>query len=531
MAEVYLARAKGEGNFTKLVVVKRMLPQLAVEQHAVEMFLDEALLGSKLHHPHIVSVLDLGKIDGEYFMVLEHVDGVDLGTLDMRARHRNQPLPLQLITWVIARAAEGLQAAHDARDPDSGEPLKVIHRDVSPSNILLSRSGEVKVADFGVARSTAQESHTTSGALKGKIAYMSPEQLLGQEMDARSDIFSLGTVLWQLVTRRRRHESRNELHIMQTTVQEAALAPSMINPDVTPELDAVVLRMMDRERDQRYGSMREVARELDRFAMTHGFVGRLDFETWLTQHGELFDLQAPQGRELASPPHGRSAPTREAVAEPSLNQTLAPTMTLPMSPAPGEEGLPEPSRSPPSMRHTPTATPSAPRVVAAREASASMRAYELGWDAPRVPPAGADIAPAPATFPPAAPEPSAPPASEAPAAPPAGEPAADAPPGPDGLPSVAEWERLADTRILQSPESRSQLVNGQAVILTTVDRTLHTLNSSATFIWNRADGEHSLRDIAEELPRAFAVSPDIARAEVLAFVEEAMRQGLLVFVR
>jgi len=520
MAEVYLARARGEGNFTKLVVVKRMLPQLAIELNAVKMFLDEAQLGSKLHHPHIVSVLDLGKVDGEYFMVLEHIDGVDLGTLDMRARHHGQPLPLPLICWVVARAAEGLQAAHDARDPDTSEPLKVIHRDVSPSNILLSRSGEVKVADFGVARSTAQESHTTSGTLKGKIAYMSPEQILGQEMDARSDIFSLGTVLWQLVTRRRRHESRNELAIMQTTVQEAALAPSFINPDVTPELDAVVLRMMERERDQRYGSMREVARDLDRFAVTHGFVGRLDFETWLTQHAELFDSPAPPAREFASPPHGRSAPTREATSEPSLNQTLAPTMTLPMATPPGEEPPSEPSRSPPSMQRTPTAKPSAPRVVAAREASASVRAYELGWDAPHVPPTGVEIASAAAL-----------PSERAMAAPrpPAAEP--EAPPAPDGLPDAAEWNRLADMRILQSPESRSQLVNGQAVILTTVDRTLHTLNSSATFIWTRADGEHTLQDIAEELPRAFAVSPEIARAEVLAFVEEAMRQGLLVFVR
>ena len=332
MAEVFLARARGAGDFTRFVVVKRMLPQLASDPHSVEMFLDEARLGSRLHHPNIVPVLDLGRIDGEYFMVLEFVDGADLGTLALRMKALGLGMPQALTAWIIARAADGLHAAHEARDPETGAPLKIVHRDVSTSNILLSRSGDVKVADFGVAHSSKQESHTTSGALKGKIAYMSPEQLLGLPLDARSDIFSLGTVLWQLVTRRRRHESRNELHIMQTTLQEPALPPSFVNPETDPAIEVIVMRMLERDRDARFQTMREVARELDRFAHTHGSMGHGELEAWLGEHA--CDLRAPrrpgnargvrepgpQSAERASAgraprPHGRGARARRDLLE------------------------------------------------------------------------------------------------------------------------------------------------------------------------------------------------------------------------
>ena len=143
MAEVFLARAMGASSFSRTVVVKRILPQLAADADAVEMFLDEARLGAKLQHQNIVSVLDLGEIDGAYFMVLEYVDGADLGTLEARTRQRNASLPVQHAAFIIGQAAHGLHAAHGARDPETKAPLHVVHRDVSPSNVLVSRTGDV----------------------------------------------------------------------------------------------------------------------------------------------------------------------------------------------------------------------------------------------------------------------------------------------------------------------------------------------------------------------------------------------------
>lgn len=287
MAEVFLARAIGVSSFTRTVVVKRMLPQLAADADAVAMFLDEARLGAKLQHQNIASVLDLGEADGAYFMVLEYVDGADLGTLEARARQRQTPIPLQHAAYLIGQAALGLHAAHAARDPETKGWLNVVHRDVSPSNVLVSRTGDVKLADFGVARSNEQTARTATGAVKGKVSYMSPEQVDGGPLDGRSDLYALGVVFWELLTGRRLHVGKNDMQILLAVLHGAPPRVSTINAAVDVEVDDLVASLLARSPEGRPADGRAVADRLDRVvARIKG--GRADFELWLHREA-LFD--------------------------------------------------------------------------------------------------------------------------------------------------------------------------------------------------------------------------------------------------
>jgi len=293
MAEVFVARATGGvAGFTRSVVVKRLLPQLKSDADAVGMFLDEARLGARLQHPHIVGVVDLGEADDEAFMVLEYVDGVDVGILLNRARQRGVALPLEHAAYITMCAALGLDHAHRAVDPETKQPLGVVHRDVSPSNILVGRTGDVKVADFGVARSAMQSVRTGTGAIKGKIAYMAPEQLTGDVLDARSDVYALGIVLWELLAQSRLYDGKNEAQIIQAVQRGVTAPPSTKNAAVPKVLDQLVLRCLAFDPANRPQSAGEVAQALD--AWLHGQGGRLAFERWLQGDGAaLFEPDAP----------------------------------------------------------------------------------------------------------------------------------------------------------------------------------------------------------------------------------------------
>src|SRR5690242_19993478 len=203
MAEVFLARSGDDAMRGRAVVVKRMLSQLGDSQEHVTMFLDEAKLGALLKHDNIVDVLDIGRIDRSWYMALEYIDGPDLGQVLKTARDAKSFLPPALAAYVIAHAADGLHFAHGVHDPKTGAHLGIIHRDVSPQNILVARDGAVKVGDFGVAKSEVQMHHTQTGLVKGKIAYMSPEQISAQALDPRSDVLALGVCLWEALTHKR----------------------------------------------------------------------------------------------------------------------------------------------------------------------------------------------------------------------------------------------------------------------------------------------------------------------------------------
>lgn len=297
MAEVFVAKAMsgaGVAGFSRAVVVKRLLPQLVSDVDAVGMFLDEARLGAKLVHPHIVGVVDLGEADGEAFMVLDYVDGADAGVLLNRARQRGVQIPVEHAALIVARAALGLHHAHTAIDKETGQVLGVIHRDVSPSNILVSKGGDVKVADFGVARSALQSVRTGTGAIKGKISYMSPEQLTGDVLDARSDVYALGIVLWELLAQGRLYDGKNEAQIIQAVQRDLPPPPSTKNQAVPPILDDLVLRCLARDVAKRPASAGEVAHVLESFLHTRPKGTAVAFEQWLLGEGAvLFEPDAP----------------------------------------------------------------------------------------------------------------------------------------------------------------------------------------------------------------------------------------------
>jgi hypothetical protein len=269
MAELYLARTVGIEGFEKLVVVKRILPQLAETPGFVQMFLDEARLAATLHHPNIAQVYDIGITDGSYFFSMEYVHGEDLRRTLAAAADQGVPISLDAALTLAVGVAAGLHYAHQKAAPD-GAPLGIVHRDVSPSNVLVTFEGGVKVVDFGIARATRRQTSTQSGGLKGKIAYMSPEQCRGNApLDRRSDIFSIGTLLYELTTGRLPFEQETEFAVLTQIVNEDAEPPTRRIPAYPPGLEAIVLRAMARDPARRYATALELQRDLEDFAHDH----------------------------------------------------------------------------------------------------------------------------------------------------------------------------------------------------------------------------------------------------------------------
>jgi len=339
MAEIYLARHVATQGFARPVVVKRMLPQLAVRKDFVTMFLDEARLAANLSHPNVVQVFNLGEHAGSYFMAMELVDGPHLGSLFAHSLRQRRPLPVDLCVYICARSADGLDHAHDLKDPATGLPLQIVHRDISPQNILVSRHGDVKVTDFGVAKATTQEAKTRTGIIKGKVSYMSPEQCLGEKVDRRTDVFALGIVLYELLTRRRLFRDKSDLLVMQRITQEQVPPPSTLNPAIDKELDQITMRALERGREKRYATAADLSEALDVWLALQGIAdAKARLGKWMAEHAP--DLGVAEGALEAPPVPEAPFPL---VAEP------APTLSM-TSPAPvtgvHDEGRATPSSLP-----------------------------------------------------------------------------------------------------------------------------------------------------------------------------------------
>ncbi len=250
MGQVFLALEKGAG-FERLVVLKLILPHLSEDEDFLSMFLEEARLVARLAHPNLITILDLTEIDNRYCLAMEYVQGEDVRRLEKHARVAGKPLPVGLALRIIAEAAAGLDYAHQARDAQ-GKPLRLVHRDVSPQNILVGFDGGVKVIDFGVAKAAGSTSETATGVLKGKYPYMSPEQANGQHVDARSDLFALGVVLWELITGRRLFKGESDLMTLRLVRDCQVPAPSQLNPKLPPGLDELVLKALAPSPDARF---------------------------------------------------------------------------------------------------------------------------------------------------------------------------------------------------------------------------------------------------------------------------------------
>lgn len=249
MASLYLGRRRGVAGFQKLVAIKIVHPHLAQEKRFIGMFLDEARLMARIQHPHVVHIEELTEDQGTFLMVMEYVHGCALYDLLKRLAQRGRSLNPALAAWIAARAAEGLHAAHELSDAQ-GRSLNVVHRDVSPQNILLSFAGHVKLIDFGVAKSTQQQQQTRAGVLRGKIGYMSPEQANGLAMDRRTDVYALGIVLWEMLTCRRLFHSPNEVHQLDM-VRAPRIAPPSAHVQLPDALDEVVMDALRPDPGQR----------------------------------------------------------------------------------------------------------------------------------------------------------------------------------------------------------------------------------------------------------------------------------------
>jgi hypothetical protein len=271
MAEIFLARLPGVGQglegFEKLVVLKRILPQHALDPELLRMFLDEARLSATLTHPHVTAVYDVGT-DGEApFFAMEHVLGANLREImQARAKQGAGPLPLEHAVGIVAAAAAGLHYAHAKRGP-GGEPLHIVHRDVSPSNVLVSYDGAVKVSDFGIAKWAHQRTQTQEGALKGKFAYMSPEQCRGRALDARSDVFALGTILYELTTGEAPFQAATDFELLSKIVGGTPEPPRWSGERAyPPALAAIVMRALALDPAERTPTAQALQVELETFA-------------------------------------------------------------------------------------------------------------------------------------------------------------------------------------------------------------------------------------------------------------------------
>jgi serine/threonine-protein kinase len=264
MAEIWLAKQLGVQGFEKLVVVKRILDQFAAEKEFVQMFLDEARLAATLNHPNVVQIYDLGQEQASFYIAMEFIAGHDLLAILRKCKRAQRTLPPPIAARLIAAACEGLHYAHTRKD-NLGNPLNIVHRDVSPSNILVTYEGGVKVVDFGIAKAESHSTKTEAGKLKGKFSYMSPEQIRAMPLDARSDVFALGIVLYEILVGRRLFKRDNELAIMQDILEGEVRPASELRPDVPPALDEILDKALQKDRRKRYGSAQELQLALEKY--------------------------------------------------------------------------------------------------------------------------------------------------------------------------------------------------------------------------------------------------------------------------
>ncbi len=267
MGEVYLARQRGAAGFQKLLVVKTLLPHLCEDDEFIHMFQDEARITAQLVHPNICQTFEFDKLDGTWFLAMEYLHGEDVRRLWKAAAAAGLEVPVPLICRIMSDAAAGLDFAHDLLD-DRGQPYGIVHRDISPQNILVTFEGGVKIIDFGVAKAQGRLTQTRTGALKGKYSYMSPEQVNGENVDRRTDIFALGIVMHELLTSTRLFKADSDVSTIERVKRAPIPAPSELNPKLPKGLDAIVLKALDRDVEKRF----QTAGQL-----------RLALEDWLVQ--------------------------------------------------------------------------------------------------------------------------------------------------------------------------------------------------------------------------------------------------------
>ncbi|MBC7397791.1 MAG: serine/threonine protein kinase [Bdellovibrionales bacterium] len=268
MAEIYLARPAAASANGRILIVKRILPQATLDPEYISMFQAEIQVSMGFNHPNLVQIYDFGKFEGKHFIAMEYIEGKNLRELSNKYLSAGLTMPVPVAVSVVAQTAAGLQYAHDYKNHVTGESLHIVHRDISPQNILVSYDGNVKIIDFGIAKTeSVHADKTRAGCIKGKLSYLSPEQLFQQELDGRSDVFSLGAVLWELLVGRKLfHQSgQSDMEIMEAIAhcESVVVAPSTQNPLISPALDEIVLRALAKSRDERFETAEDFHKALD----------------------------------------------------------------------------------------------------------------------------------------------------------------------------------------------------------------------------------------------------------------------------
>jgi len=379
MAEVFRAKAFGVEGFERLVAVKRILPSIAEDTDFITMFIDEAKIAVQLNHANIAQIFDLGKVGDAYFIALEYVHGKDVRTVFDLARKENETLPLGMACYVMMKVLEGLDYAHNKRDANARD-LELVHRDISPQNLLISYDGDVKLIDFGIAKAAGKAGKTQAGILKGKFGYLSPEQVAGAEIDRRSDVFGAGIVLYELLTLERLFVGDSDFSTIEKVRSVAIPAPTTYNKKIPPELERIVLKALSRDVSQRFQTAMELHDALQSFLYSSGEAfARRDLSAWMRKHFPddvtgahvAWSDAADEPHEAPSSEHTDQAPTfepteskavitetREAPVEgkPSKKSTI---VGMPAVLPPADLAAPRAGRSvpPPPPRGEPTTGP------------------------------------------------------------------------------------------------------------------------------------------------------------------------------
>ncbi len=433
MAEVYLAEQAGVAGFQKKVVVKRILPHLAANRQFVEMFAREARVAARVSHPHVVQIFELGEDNGEFFIAMEHIDGLTLHRVAVASWEQQRGLPIDVVVRTLADAALGLHAAHTLVD-DAGRPLNLVHRDVSPDNLMLSKDGVTKVLDFGIAKGDLGGPQTKTGNLRGKIPFMPPEQILGEILDGRADLYAIGVSAYWMLTGQRPFDRQSDWHTMQAIMTETPPPPSASNPGVPAELDALVLRLLQKDRTLRPENGRVLADALEALASPSSIGGKKTTEAWIAG---LLPTTAQ-----------RASPVSEA-------RDASPRSSLAAAPSPA----PAPAPAPISALHAivqPSALVSSPTVPSRQSPGLTASPPEAGTPAAPAPTGAA----ATTTIPPR-------PAAIAGDAAPVGD-ALDGPPVVRPVTTPSTRNAFANLLLPAAPAGPSLLVRAAAVVVAAV---------------------------------------------------------------
>ncbi|QRK04072.1 protein kinase [Archangium violaceum] len=371
MAEVWRGKMFGAGGFERLVAIKRILPNIAEDDEFITMFIDEAKISVQLNHANIAQIYELGQISNSYFIAMEYIPGKDMRAIFDRCRKKGEPAPVPLVAFVVSKMCEGLDYAHRKKD-NMGRDLNIVHRDISPQNVLISFDGEVKVIDFGIAKAAGKATKTQAGILKGKFGYMSPEQIRGLPLDRRSDIFAIGVCLYEMLTGERLFVGDSDFSVLEKVRKAEVAPPSTYNRRIPETLEKIVLKALARDVDERYQYANELGDDLQRFLLTsESIFGRKDLMQYMKSTFaedverekqrllEYSDIKPPEGMLAAIEMGFSGSSSAPQPATPSL--TGQPAVSAPMPATPSLAGV---RRSPtlgampaPKVTPTPVAPP------------------------------------------------------------------------------------------------------------------------------------------------------------------------------